>query len=345
MQLFKSRYVLTAALRDPRAKNQPNVARADARHNAIEWLGEAIRVECPDPRTGILAVKLTSSDANEAAALVNAVVDAYMTEVVNCDRQARRERLSDLQATSAEKENEVRIKREELKRELENIGAGDEQTMAIRTQLAVGMYFDFQRQFQAMRAEQRVLSGKLQEAKRAVQELAAFEVPEVQVAALLNNNPAYRELQNRVVILESSRPKSDGTAPETKPADESAQAELKGAKAQLQTLEAATRDQIRSALRIEWQNEVRRLESQVDISAKQLSAFEKEVERKGNEAESVGRSSVSVHMARAEVDALEQVLRDVTLERETLRIELKAGPRVVVLGDRNSPAAIPECPD
>ncbi len=103
IQLFKSRFVLMAALRDPQAKNQPSIEREDAHHDALEWLGRQIRVECPNPRTGILTISLTSGDPHEAAALVNAVVDAYMNEVVNYDRQQRRDRLSDLQQISAEK--------------------------------------------------------------------------------------------------------------------------------------------------------------------------------------------------------------------------------------------------
>ena len=83
-----------------------------------------------------MQVTATEPDREDAAAMVNAVVDAYMNEVVNYDRQQRRDRLSDLQQISAEKENEVRTKREQLKRELENIGAGDDETMKARS--AVG---------------------------------------------------------------------------------------------------------------------------------------------------------------------------------------------------------------
>ena len=51
--------------------------------------------------------------------LVNAVVGAYMNEVVDADRRMRRERLSDLQKITTEKEDEIRTKREQLKREEE----------------------------------------------------------------------------------------------------------------------------------------------------------------------------------------------------------------------------------
>ena len=98
----------------------------------------------------------------DAAAIVNAVVDAYMNEVVNRDRQERRIRLSELQQISAEKETQVRTSRQQLKRELENIGRPDDQTIAARTTLAVDMYASAMREFQFMRAQHRSLVGKLE---------------------------------------------------------------------------------------------------------------------------------------------------------------------------------------
>ena len=172
MQLVKLPNVLIAALLgDPKVPKQPSIQREQARHRALKWLGNEIRVDCPDQRSGILTVSLTSSDPNEAAVLVNAVVSAYMNEFIDVDRRRRRERLSDLQMILAEKEDEVRSKREDLKRQLENFGAGDDQNAAARKQLAVSMCLDCQREFQKMRAEYRVLRGKLTETRRALEEL------------------------------------------------------------------------------------------------------------------------------------------------------------------------------
>ena len=64
-----------------------------------------------------------------------------------------------------------------------------------------------------------------------------------------------------------------------------------------------------------------------------------------NGAENEGHTSVNLQILRAEVDDAERILHDVAAERETLRIELKAPPRVRVLGDANAPAAVPESAD
>ena len=203
MQLVKSQFVIIAALRDPKVQKQPSIQREEDRHHAVAWLEKEIHVKCPDPQAGVLTVSLTSSDPQEAAVLVNAVVAAYMNEFVNGDRLARRERLWRLQQITAEKENEVRIKREQLRRELENIGvAGDDQTAAARVQLAMTMSVQFQSELQRMKSEHRILLGELAEAKERMTNLPSNEIAAVQVAAILNNNPTYHEMQSRIANLE-----------------------------------------------------------------------------------------------------------------------------------------------
>jgi predicted nucleic acid-binding Zn-ribbon protein len=110
-------------------------------------------------------------------------------------------------------------------------------------------------------------------------------------------------------------------------------------------MESTARDQIRDAKRIELERRIRRLQTQVDILDGQIRGFEKEVEAERANVESIGRSTVSIQMLKAEVDTIEQVLHSVAVERETLIVELQAGSRVRVLGDPNSPADMPEDAD
>ena len=343
--LVTSRFVITAALRDAKLKNRPCILREDASHNTIAWLTSEVKAEFVSKNAGLMTVSATETDAQDAAAIVNAVVDAYMNEVVNADRQQRRDRLSELQQISAEKENEVRTKREQLKRELENIGASDDQTMVARGQLAVNMYAEFQREFQRMRAEHRILLGKLQEAKRTAADLPTAEIPESEVVMLLNNNPMYRELQSRLTMLQTVKSMHTNAAlPGAKepPGFMRTLADYDATKAQLEELDRKSSDMVRAAKRIALQQEIRRLDSQMEVSTAQLEAFEKEVENKRSEADSVGRSSVAAQMARAEVDNIERILHGVAEERERLRVELKSPPRVKIHGDPNAPAAVPE---
>lgn len=122
--LMRQRFVLMAALRNPKMKDLPSVLREDARHNTIRWLASILHVNL-EKKSSIMTVSVTLPDAGDAAAIVNAVVGAYMDEVVNRDQGKRRDRLDSLTAVSAQKEEEVRKLLEELKHEGESTGMVD----------------------------------------------------------------------------------------------------------------------------------------------------------------------------------------------------------------------------
>ncbi|MGO9114476.1 MAG: polysaccharide biosynthesis tyrosine autokinase [Thermoguttaceae bacterium] len=343
--LVKNRYVIMAALRDSKLKKLECIQQEDDRHNAIAWLTNEIRVDFPEKNAGIMVVSATEPDPKDAATIVNAVVNAYLVEVVDKDQEKRRYRLDELMKISAEKENDVRSKREQLKRELENINVPDDQSAATKIQLAATMYAEFQREYQGMRAQHRALLGKLQVAQESLKDLKDIEIPETEVVMLLNNNPMYRDLQGRLALLEGiDRIHMYSAAPGTKEpaAYGRTKADLEATRAQLQKLKQDSSDMVRDAKRIALTQEIQRLKSEGEIAEQQLRAFEKEVEKKGQEADSVGKSSIAIQMQRADIENIERLLHGAAEERERLRVELRSRNRVEVLGDPNAPAAVPE---
>ena len=124
-QIVKSRFVLTAALRNPKLRNQPSIQREDAQHNAINWLSEEMRVEFLSKNAGVMQVSLTLPDRFEAAQIVNSVVEAYSEEAANEDLKERRARLNELQKLYAEKESDLRQKRTDLTNTEEQLQATD----------------------------------------------------------------------------------------------------------------------------------------------------------------------------------------------------------------------------
>ncbi len=347
--LVKNYNVIKAALNDPRLKSRPCIAREDARQNAIAWLTDAISVNFPDKSSGLMVVSSTQPNKDDAAAIVNAVVEAYMTQVVDKDRIMRRDRLRQLTDISIVKDDELRKKKEQLKQELANMGFGDEETMRTRSALAANVYFDCQRQLQSMRAEHRVIAGKLEDAKASLKDIESpdAEIAELEVDAVLNSNPVYRDLQNRLLLLEAKVPKPVAGLPAEKqvPGMREAQAELGAMKGQLEEMREKSRGMVRNAMRIGLQRDIKRLERQLEVSTEELASFEKEVEKKRAEAENVGRNSVQAQMMQNDINNLQKILQDVAEEKELLRVEVDAPTRVEIVGERSAPAAVPESPD
>jgi hypothetical protein len=122
--LLKSDFVLKAALAKPEVAKLPSVRREMKEADPVRWLGGIIAVEFPDDAQ-LMSVSCTRKDPKEAKILTKAVVDAYMTEVVNAEMDRYRRRLSDLEKFVSEEELELRRKLETLN-QLEKMLAPDD---------------------------------------------------------------------------------------------------------------------------------------------------------------------------------------------------------------------------
>ena len=188
--LLKSHFVIMAALRDPKLKNRACIAREDAKHNAVAWLSDEIHVNCPSANAGIIQVSAAEPDREDAAAIVNAVVGAYMNEVVNYDRQQRRDRLSELQQVSAEKEEELREKKDQLKSICEGTGASMSLAESVlKRQLATDKCLVLQRALLTLRSEYQRAVADLK-----MQEMGGTAAPPLAISPKVNRDNSANKL-------------------------------------------------------------------------------------------------------------------------------------------------------
>jgi polysaccharide biosynthesis transport protein len=345
--LMTDRYVLTAAMRNQKLKNLATFQREDGKHNAVNWLKSTIQVEL-GKNSGIMDVSASLPDAQEAAVIVNTVVQAYMDQVVDFEKGKRRERLESLKRISTEKEEEVRRSRENLKRELESIGAGDDQTASVRGQMAVQIYAEYQRELQKMRFDRTTLQGRLEVAtvlRTQVENSEQFRIPETDLVAVMEKNPLYRDLLPRKQMLESiveSGRKQVVTTAKASPMISRAIAELENTNKTVEAMKTQADKQVREAKAIELDREKFRLSKEIDIATEQITTFVKEVENKAHEADAVGKSSIAAQMQRGDLENVERILKGVAEERERLKVELDSQARVAIIGDQTAPAAVPE---
>jgi hypothetical protein len=111
--LVKSRFLLIAALRKPEVAKLPSVQAESKSGDAVRWLGSILRVEFPDD-ANLMSISVSLDDPKEAAALAKAVVDSYMSDVVNMEQDRKRSRLNELERVAAETELDIRNKKQVL---------------------------------------------------------------------------------------------------------------------------------------------------------------------------------------------------------------------------------------
>ncbi len=266
-QLVKSRFVLLSALRKPEVAKLPSVQMEQQNGDPVRWLENIVKVEFPD-NAEMMSVSVSRDDPNEAATLARAVVDAYLVEVVNTERDLKRQRLSELDRAFSEKEMAVRSKREDLKKLAGQLGVSDSETLTLKQKLTLD-------ELSIHRHEVRELQAKLR----------SFQIDLAVQKALLDDA------------------KDEG--------------------------------------RVRIAQDIKRLEASIAVTTEQESVLKTEVDRYRQEAERFGSSSIDIEMMRADIKNLEAVLAEISKERERLKIELRATPRVTLL----QRADVPESKD
>jgi len=109
--MIRTPFVLSAALRRPTVAELPFVGELK---EPVEWLQRKLQVEFDDG-TEVVRLSLQCPDKDAAVAILNAVLEAYMDEVVIYDRNERLSRLDRLERSHAEVEGKIRKKRFEMR--------------------------------------------------------------------------------------------------------------------------------------------------------------------------------------------------------------------------------------
>jgi beta-lactamase regulating signal transducer with metallopeptidase domain len=186
-ELLRSRFVLRAALRTPKVAKLASVVREQAVGNVEAWLGDRLTIQFPG-KAEIMAVSLSGDDRNESVVLLNAIVDAYLSEVVDAERSRRLQHLSELEKLFSEREMEVRKKREVFKSLTKMSGASDSGDLAMSQRLALEQLTlnrqemaKFQREQRQHKVELAVQKAFLEDAKEAERAAILKEIKRLEV--------------------------------------------------------------------------------------------------------------------------------------------------------------------
>ncbi len=123
--------VLMSALRKPEVKDIPIVRYKTQYSDPVDWLSGKLSVSFPG-RAELMMVSLSLDDPKQAQALVKAVVDSYMTDVVLAENERKHQRFDELDGICGDKEQEIRTKREELKGLVNQVGGAGRHRIAQR---------------------------------------------------------------------------------------------------------------------------------------------------------------------------------------------------------------------
>src|SRR5207248_10266236 len=117
--IIKSRLVMQAAVDQPQVKFLPVVRQ---QRDPVEWLDRELKVDyklAPE----VLSIAMSGTEPQQLAVVVNAVRDAYLTQVVNKERNEKSNILNRLQQFLTEKQRLMTDRRNELRKLAESVGS------------------------------------------------------------------------------------------------------------------------------------------------------------------------------------------------------------------------------
>ncbi len=340
-QLIKSSFVLTAALRNPH-KEVVAFNKKMTEGKALTYLQDEVRVDYPG-KAEIMEISLTSGDRGLDVALVNAVVRAYLDEIVEKEKNQKRLRLNELDTAYSSKDEEVRRRLTNLKNLADELGTVDLKAASLKQQLVMQELSAARRDLLRQQFETRQAVGQMQAQQSLYDLIADQEISDGEVKAYLRNDPAYKELfrEQQYKMIDLAYLKSTVRNHADSPHLDKFMRDYQAVQAQVEGMSGEVREEIRDKSRSELRRVITKLEAQAAFLSEQEPELKKAVEMRRAEAQRLSEFSVDLEMMRTEIDNIKNVQAGIAREREQLSVELQAVSRIRVRQEaesQNTPA-------
>ena len=330
--LAKSRFVLADALKKPEVvglttiRDQPDMD---------EWFAQQIKIGFPDA-SEVLEISLSGDHPTDLAKLVNAVLDSYMSLVVDEEQKERQARLEKLKELWKRYRNNLHAKRQELRELSETIGSNDKQTLTITHQAKI-QHLDVAEQEQMrVKFELRKAEAELAVLEAQVNEADRGTMPSAAIDERVEASPAILEFKNRIQVLTDqynrvahvARIKSDPAVLAVGKQLDAVQRDLAAYRARLRP---AIATEIRNAaLKDDWANLVK-LRAQISVAKMYKEAIDQDIERLQGETKTINRGSLDLSQQQDEIQIVYETARKIGAEVEAMDVELGAPSRVRVI--------------
>ncbi len=348
-QLLVTPFVLNAALRDTQVSS---LAEIISQEDAIGWLQANLKVKFPGDGE-IMQVSVETVSRVGCVQIVNGVVNAFMQEVVQNERNDRLTRLNNLEGVYSVAESKVRNKQGELKSFAAALGTSDTQSLTVAQQSALSQFGKMSEklsevQFSLMQAEGELkMADEFERRQNEIREKDALSksesskdsqlLPEVDERTAdvvrLEEDIAMAKLKLKSLLrdLGLSHPSVVSLVGEIELKNQLLELRKTDAKKRPKMAEGRVADErvLRTTGGVTY--DLVALATRTQVLTNQENILKEKVEKLSDETRQLGRSSIDIELMRSEISGLEVVLRRVGDEIERTSIELKTASRIKLL--------------
>jgi succinoglycan biosynthesis transport protein ExoP len=349
VQLIKSPLVLMAALRRPGVNG---LATLQAEEDKVGWLMRNVQVSAP-MESEVLQVRLRGEDPREITAIVNAVTNAYLTDVVNKEKAERLGRRDALEKKYKENMAEIRTRLDTYHDLAKTLGTTDSAEVTTQRALLLDHLGTLRAQQTQLQRDIALLDGELavMDAKERGEISLEQSVPEEMVDAMLLRDPQFGELRDRLagieeaIVYQAQRSARGGNDPAVKNLErmrasmlvrmEERREELKPQIITQLSMDAAGR---RTGAAAE-SPVVLRLRR--EILARQLDEASKDFGRVADEVKQLGQANADLMARRQEIEQLSKVTDEMGMRLNATELDISMPNRVELIEE----ASVPEGSD
>ena len=202
VQLIKSPFVLTSALRRPGISSLSTLTDED---DPVGYLVRHVQVSAP-MESEVVQVRMRGENAKEVTQIVNAVTNAYLTDVVNKEKSERLQRRDTLERKYKENMAEVRANLDTYNNLAKTLGTVDSAEVATQRALLLDHLGTLRAQLNQTQRDLTLIDAELaiMDAKDRGEISLEQAVPEETIDALLLRDPQFAEIRDRLSAIEES---------------------------------------------------------------------------------------------------------------------------------------------
>ena len=328
--LIKSRIVLNAALRSPKVANLAILSEIP---QPMEWLEKEVKVNfLAGPELMQITLQGSAEQIDEMGKLVDAVAAAYLSEVVDKERDAHQKRLGVVRDMAARYTNKLKNIRLSMRKLRESVGTGDPANVALKQQMALQEYNQVSKDLTKRRSDIRGMRTLLSQMEAGKSE--EFTVAPEEIEATLDADPRLTKLREQIrqysskLESEAARSAQGYEHPLIKTMQktlDSKRAELKAERESLRNAQMASlksgkvRDAKMGLANLKW-----KLAQEIELEKVET----KDRERLSKESNSLNVKALDLEDFKADMDQADTMAQFLNKKAESMAVEEEAPPRI-----------------
>ena len=343
LQLIKSPFVLTAALRRP---GIANLSMLVDEKDPVGWLTKYLQVTAPS-EAEVVQVRLRGSDPREVTQIVNAVTQAYLTDVVSKEKTERLARRDMLDKKYKENMAEVRTRLETFNNLARSLGSRDSSEVSTQRSLLLDHLGTLRTALVQLQRDLSQIDTELALLDAQARGDIPLEdsLPDDVMESILMRHPQVAELSARLSAIEetiafqaerSRRGYSD-------PAIRRLLAQREELARRIDTLVASLRPQIAAQAATEaaggkgGMRSTFLLRMRRQMLAQQLEEKSKEFDQVAKEVTALGNANADLEARRNEIAQLQAVTNQMGIQLNASEVDIAMPNRVELLEEARVP--------